>query len=371
MKSDEKRVRAAAVQIAPDLESADGTVEKVCAAIAEAAAEGANLVVFPETFVPYYPYFSFVKPPFASGPEHLLLYERSVVVPGPVTEVIGATARRHGVVVVLGVNERDHGSLYNTQLIFDANGELVLKRRKITPTYHERMIWGQGDGSGLKVVPTAVGRVGALACWEHYNPLARYSLMAQHEEIHCAQFPGSMVGQIFADQMEVTIRHHALESGCFVVNATGWLTDAQIARIEPDAGRQKALRGGCFTAIVSPEGQLLTEPLRAGEGMVIADLDMSLVLKRKRMMDSVGHYARPELLHLVIDDRPAVPMTSMFPGDSMSKSPSTPSSMAHLTPKTFNQAKVAYADSHQTGSDVGDDAGKRTDHGIAIGRSAS
>jgi aliphatic nitrilase len=303
-------VRVAAVQIAPDLDTPDGTVAKVLAAIADVAGKGVKLAVFPETFVPWYPYFSFVLPPVLTGAEHIRLYEHAVVVPGPVTEAVAAAARRHGIVVVLGVNERDHGSLYNTQLVFDADGRLALKRRKITPTFHERMIWGQGDGAGLAVVNTAVGRVGALACWEHYNPLARYALMAQHEEIHVAQFPGSMVGPIFADQIEVTIRHHALESGCFVVNATGWLTEEQIAKISPDEKLRKALRGGCMTAIVSPEGAHVVPPLKEGEGILIADLDMNLIVKRKRMMDSVGHYARPELLKLVLDNRPARPMQS-------------------------------------------------------------
>ncbi len=298
-------VRVAAVQIAPDLDTFGGTVSKVLAAIAEAAGKGARLVVFPETLVPWYPYFSFVHPPAVTGAEHIRLYENAVVVPGPVTEAVAAMAKRHAIVVALGVNERDHGSLYNTQLVFDADGRLALKRRKITPTFHERMIWGQGDGAGLTVVDTAVGRIGALACWEHYNPLARYALMAQHEEIHVAQFPGSMVGPIFAEQMEVTIRHHALESGCFVVNATGWLSEEQIAKISPDEKLRKALRGGCMTAIVSPEGAHVVPPVTQGEEMLTADLDMGLIVKRKRMMDSVGHYARPELLHLVLDNRPA------------------------------------------------------------------
>src|SRR5580658_8162065 len=304
-------IRVAAVQIAPDLETPGGTVTRVLGAIAEAAQKGARLIVFPETFVPWYPYFSFVHPPVLTGAEHIRLYENAVVVPGPVTEAVAAAARRHGVVVVLGVNERDHGSLYNAQLIFDADGSLVLKRRKITPTFHERMIWGQGDGSGLTVVDTAVGRLGALACWEHYNPLARYALMAQHEEIHVAQIPGTTVGPIFADQIEVTIRHHALESGCFVVNATGWLTEEQIAKISPDEKLRKALRGGCMTAIVSPEGAHVVAPLTQGEGMLLADLDMGLIVKRKRMMDSVGHYARPELLSLNLDNRPAPTMRAV------------------------------------------------------------
>ncbi|MGD1860579.1 MAG: Nit6803 family nitrilase [Leptolyngbyaceae cyanobacterium] len=293
-----KTVRAAAVQLSPVLYSQNGTMEKVLAAIARAADQGVELIVFPETFVPYYPYFSFVTPPVLMGKAHMQLYEEAVVVPSPAVEAVSRAAQAHEMVIVLGVNERDAGSLYNTQLIFDADGSLLLKRRKITPTYHERMVWGQGDGAGLKVLDTAVGRLGSLACWEHYNPLARFALMAQHEQIHCGQFPGSMVGQIFSDQMEVTMRHHALESGCFVVNATGWLTAEQKQQITADEKLHRVLSGGCYTAIISPEGVPLCEPIVEGEGMAIADLDFSLITKRKRMMDAVGHYARPDLLKL-------------------------------------------------------------------------
>jgi nitrilase len=305
--------RAAAIQMSPVLMDRDATTEKVVKIIGKCGQEGIRLAVFPETIIPNYPYFAWTNPPAAIADLHVRLFDQAVEIPGPVTEAVGSAVRQAETVVVLGVNEKEGSSLYNTQIIFNSDGSIVGKRRKIMPTFHERMIWGWGDGSGLRVFDCDIGRIGSLICWEHYMPLARYALITQGEQIHCSHFPGSMAGDSMSQQIDAAIRHHAMESGAFVVNATGWLTDSQRAEIAPDESLSKHLKGGMCTGIVAPYGLYLAGPLSEGEDMAVAEIDLSSIVRQKNVLDTAGHYSRPDILRLNLDRSEHKIMASMVP----------------------------------------------------------
>ncbi len=261
-------IRAAAVQLSPVLYSREGTVEKVIAQdrrtrwprrpVRDVSRSGDSVLPI-----------LLVRPaPLRNAGGTPKLMDQAVTIPSPEVDAIGAAAREADMVVSIGVTERDGGSLYNTQLLFDADGALLQRRRKISPTYHERMVWGQGDGSGLRAVDSAVGRIGQLACFEHFNPLARYALIADGEQIHSSMFPGSFAGELFAQQTEISVRNHALESGAFVLNATGWLDADQQAQIMAEqVAPIGPISGGHFTAIITPQGEFwVSQSVRRGRG---------------------------------------------------------------------------------------------------------
>ncbi len=302
-------IRVAAVQAAPVFLEKEATIEKACRLIAEAGQNGAKLVVFPESFIPTFPYWSNYHP---EGPPwartFTKLFKNSVVIPSPDTEILGQAAKKAGAYVVMGLNERDRlygGTLYNTLLFLDPEGRILGKHRKLMPTHHERMYWGCGDGSGLNVYPTALGKLGGLICYEHHMTLSKYALFAQGEQIHCAVWPG-WPGNPKYDNLEIVhtaCRQYAFEGQCFVICACGWIHPEMI----PDEFEFKdemdcRSRGG--STIITPLGSLLTEPLVDQEGIVYADLKMDLIIKAKAFVDCTGHYARWDVLNINLNRRP-------------------------------------------------------------------
>ena len=302
-------VKAAVVQAASVLFDREATVEKALRLVSEAAENGSQLILFPEAFIPAYPRgLSFGTVVGGRKPEGRLTWERywanSVDVPGPVTKKLGEAARKANAHLAVGVIERDsqysRGTLYCTLLYFGPDVLLLGKHRKIMPTAAERLIWGFGDGSTLTTVETEIGTIGGLICWENYMPLARTYMYSKGVEIYLAPTADAR------ERWNSTLRHIALEGRCFVLGCNQYVTKdmypADLEGVEDLEGQPETLcRGG--SVIISPLGEELAGPLYDREGILYADLDLAQVVRSRFDFDVVGHYSRPDIFQLLVDER--------------------------------------------------------------------
>jgi nitrilase len=300
-------VKVACVQAEPVILDREATLEKLADFTAEAAGQGAELVVFPETFVSVYPSSTWAKALAGWGEPRAAaafaaLAREAVQVPGPAADRLGSIARENGVWLVTGVNEVDpgrNGTVYNALLYHAPDGSLALKHRKLVPTNHERLVWGQGDGEGLRAIETPLGRIGGLICWENYMPLARFSLYESGIEIYLASTADD------GDAWQATLVHIARESRAFVVAPSHF----QRASAYPDDFPLRDLieglgvigRGG--SAILAPDGSYLAGPVYEEEAILYAELDGTRLFEERQRFDPAGHYHRPDVLRLEVTPR--------------------------------------------------------------------
>jgi nitrilase len=303
-------VRAAVVQAAPVAFDRDATLDRVARWTAEAAADEAELVVFPEAFVSGYPkgadFGAVVGSRSPEGRDWFRrYYESAVDVPGPAVDRLGEIAAANRVHLAIGVIERTPGTLYCTVLFFGPDGQLLGKHRKLMPTAMERLIWGFGDGSTLTVVPTAIGRLGAVICWENYMPQLRLAMYDQGIELYCAPTVDDRESWL------PTMRHIALEGRCFVLSANQFACRSDFPVDYPVGSPTEDLpliAGG--SCIIDPMGTVLAGPARGEEAILIADLDLGQIVRGKFDLDVTGHYARPDVFRLLVDTRPQRAVTS-------------------------------------------------------------
>ena len=295
-------VTVACVQAEPVVLDRERTLERLARLTAEAAEAGAGLVVFPEAFVPAYPSSVWAKELAGwSNPQakaaFALLARESVEIPGPAADRLGEVAREHGVWLVTGVTEVDPerpGTLYNSLLFHDPEGRLALHHRKLVPTNHERLVWGPGDGRGLRAIETGLGRLGGLICWENYMPLARFSLYESGVEIYVASTADD------SDAWQATLVHIARESRAFVVAPSHFQRASAYPEDFPLRDELEGIdvigRGG--SAILGPDGSYLAGPLYDDEGILYAQLEPARLAEERQRFDPAGHYHRPDVLEL-------------------------------------------------------------------------
>lgn len=317
------KFKAAAVQAAPIWQDREKSTDKACSLIAEAGRAGARLIAFPEVWIPGYPSWAFLGTPLWGNQFFAELYANSVDIPSPATARLCEAAKQAGAYVVMGLNEREGGTLYITQLLIGPDGDILGRHRKLKPTHAERTVYGQGDGSELKVYDTAIGRLGALNCWEHMQPLIRHAMYSLGEQVHVASWPtfGLYRKQSYALSAEPCMgasRQYALEGSCFVVAPVAITSQEWVARLADTPERAELIEvGGGGSCIFAPDGSTIAGPGPWNEEVILyADLDLYDIARAKNFADPAGHYARPDVLRLLWDRTPqsSVQETSLSDG---------------------------------------------------------
>jgi nitrilase len=296
----------------------DGTVERACQLIREAAANGAELVALPELYIPGYPYWIWLNSPLTWFDFFVRLYKNSLHVPSEATERLCATARDNNIHVVVGVNEIDHdrfGTIYNTNLFIDRRGQLLGKHRKLVPTFAEKMIYGWGDGSTLRVYDTDIGRVGGLCCGENTNTLARFALLAQGEQVHVANYPAFPLKRRGRSAITIRAGSHALEGKIFVIVSTSTISDEMKRELANTEEKREWLNASdsAVSGIFGPDGQPVGDLLVDTEGIAYAEIDLERGLAQKLFQDITGHYNRFDVLSLNINRESTSPLREVGP----------------------------------------------------------
>ncbi|MFF2653677.1 carbon-nitrogen hydrolase family protein [Streptomyces sp. NPDC058045] len=311
------RFTAAAVQAAPVYLDAAATVEKAVSLIREAAGRGAQLIAFPEVFVPGYPYWNWTMTPVQGSAWYERLYRSAIDVPGPHVDTLRAAAAATGTTVVIGVNERGShslGVLYNSVLVIGPDGTLLGVHRKLVPTWAEKLTWTGGDGSSVRVHQTPVGPLGTLACGENTNTLARFSLLAQGELVHVSTYISLPVAPADYDMSEaIAIRTaaHSFEGKLFSVVSCSTISEEMIETLaadDPETAEAMRRPRSALSGIFGPDGRPVTEPLVDEEGIVYAEIDLGRCIQPKQMHDIIGHYNRFDVFRLHHDRTPRGPL---------------------------------------------------------------
>lgn len=306
------KFKAAAVQASPVFLNVDATVDKAISIIKEASDNGASLVAFPEVYVAGYPYWNWIMTPVQGSKWYEQLYKNSITVPGPEVDRLCKAAKETNCHIVIGVNERGQsmGELYNTNLIIDNNGNLIGKHRKLVPTWAEKLTWTGGDGSSLKVYNTEIGPIGTLACGENTNTLARFTLLAQGELIHIANYislPVAPPDYNMAEAIKIRAAAHSFEGKLFTIVSCSTITKEIIDIMKEDIPNAEELltrKNSAFTGFIGPNGAVIGEPLIDEEGIVYADIDLSKCIQPKQMHDILGHYNRFDIFDLRVNTAP-------------------------------------------------------------------